>query len=269
MIPVQADVRNRLLALMAPEDFAHLAPHLTATKLPRGFVVAEPDEPVRTVYFIECGVVSIVATSPEGLEIEAGIFGRDGFGPVAPLMDVDTAGALNIVQVPDDAWALPTKALTTAVDASVNLRKLLTRYVQTLMLQVAHTALANGLHQIDERLTRWLLMIDDRSEGGEFPLTHEFMSTMLGVRRPSVTTSLHVLEGNGFIRAERGCIRIVNRAAMERFAGDSYGKPEAAYARTIGPMRAPLQQAGLGVSEASHASKRQPVSAGAFAPREV
>ena len=107
-------------------------------------------------------------------------------------------------------------------------------------MQVAHTALANGVHQIDERLTRWLLMVDDRMDGGEFPLTHEFMSVMLGVRRPSVTTSLHVLEGNGFIRAERGRITIVNRAAMERFAGDSYGAPEAAYARSVGAMRPPL-----------------------------
>ena len=113
--------------------------------------------------------------------------------------------------------------------------------MQTLTLQTAHTALANGMHQIDERLTRWLLMVDDRSDGGEFALTHEFMSTMLGVRRPSVTTSLHVLEGNGFIRAERGNILIVDRAAMERFAGDSYGKPEAAYARTVGDMRPPLK----------------------------
>ena len=184
-----------------------------------------------------------MATSPEGLEIEAGIIGRDGFGPVAPAMDVDIAGALHIVQVPDDAWEISTTAFTAAVDASPSLRKLLTRYVQTLMLQTAQTALSNGVHQIDERLTRWLLMVDDRSDGGEFPLTHEFMSTMLGVRRPSVTTSLHVLEGNGFIRAERGCIVIVNRAAMERFAGDSYGKPEAAYARNIGPMRAALTSA--------------------------
>ena len=241
MSPVQADVRNRLLALMAPDDFALLAPHLTPVKLARGFVVAEPDEPVRTVYFVERGVISIVARSPEGLEIEAGIYGRDGFGPVAPLMDIDTAGALNIVQVPGDGWAISTEAFTSAVDASASLRKLLTRYVQTLMLQVAHTALANGVHQVDERLTRWLLMVNDRMDGSEFPLTHELISVMLGVRRPSVTTSLHVLEGNGFIHAERGCIVIKDRAAMERFAGDSYGKPEAAYARSIGAMRPPVR----------------------------
>ena len=115
MSPVQADVRNRLLALMAPEDFALLAPHLTAVKLPRGFIIAEPDGPVRTVYFVESGLISIVAKSPEGLEIEAGVYGRDGFGPVAPLMDIDTAGARNIVQVPDDAWAVSTGAFTSAV----------------------------------------------------------------------------------------------------------------------------------------------------------
>lgn len=237
MSPIQSQVRNRLLALMSPEDFASLGPHLSFAKLLRGFVVAEPDEPIMTIYFPDSGVVSIVASSPEGLEIEAGIFGREGFGPTAPLLGVDTVSLRTMVQVPDDSWAIPTEAFTAAVDASPSLRKLLTRYVQTLILQMSQTALSNGVHQIDERLARWLLMVDDRMDG-EFSITHEFMSIMLGVRRPSVTTSLHVLEGNGFIHAQRGCVTVVNRAAMEQFAGDSYGKPERAYERTIGPMRA-------------------------------
>ena len=237
MLPTQADVGNRLLALMSSADFDRLAPHLSFLKLPRGFVMAEPETPIPTIYFMNTGVGSIVASSPEGLQIEAGIFGPDGFGPSAPLMDVETVSTQIMVQVPGDGWAMPTAAFSSAVDERPSLRKLLSRYVQTLILQTAQTALSNGVHQIDERLARWLLMVGDRVAGSEFPLTHEIMSIMLGVRRPSVTTSLHVLEGNGFIRTERGVITIVRREAMERFAGDSYGKPEAAYLRTIGPMR--------------------------------
>ena len=243
MPPTQDAVRNRLLALMAPGDFALLAPHLSPVQLPRSFVLAEPEVPIPTVYFLDSGIASIVATSPEGLEIEAGIFGREGFGPSAPMMDVDRVSTRIYMQVPDDAWAIPTAAFTAAVQQSLSLRNLLGRYVQTLILQTAHTALSNGVHPIDERLARWLLMVDDRVDGGEFPLTHEFMSIMLGVRRPSVTTTLHVLEGNGFIRSQRGRVQIVNRVAMEQFAGDSYGKPEAAYARTVGPMRPPAAAA--------------------------
>lgn len=79
-------------------------------------------------------------------------------------------------------------------------------------------------------------MCDDRMDGSELALTHEFMSIMLAVRRPSVTTALHVLEGNKFIRSERGCIIVRDRAGMEEFAGDSYGAPEREYKRLIGPL---------------------------------
>jgi CRP-like cAMP-binding protein len=86
---------------------------------------------------------------------------------------------------------------------------------------------------VSERLARWLLMCHDRVQGNEIELTHEFLSLMLAVRRPSITTSLHILEGNGFIKAERGNITIRNRAALEEFAHDAYGKPEMAYRRLM------------------------------------
>ena len=114
---------------------------------------------------------------------------------------------------------------------------LLLRFVQALSTQTAFTALSNAVHQIDERLARWILMCDDRLDGADMPLTHEFMSIMLAVRRPSVTTALHILEGNRLIRAERGCIVVRDRAGLEEFAGDSYGVPEREYERLIGPLR--------------------------------
>jgi CRP-like cAMP-binding protein len=98
------------------------------------------------------------------------------------------------------------------------------------------TVLANAHYPVDERLARWLLMCHDRWDGDVLPLTHEFMAVMLAVRRPSVTTALHVLEGNRFIRAERGCVTIRDRSALEEFAGDSYGPPEREYERLIGPL---------------------------------
>jgi CRP-like cAMP-binding protein len=131
---------------------------------------------------------------------------------------------------------MPAAPLIEAVDKSATLRTLLLRYAQTLAIQTAYTALSNAVHQIDERLARWLLMCHDRVDGNDLALTHDFLSIMLAVRRPSVTTALHVLEGNGFIRSERGCIVVRNRAALEEFASDSYGAPEREYKRLIGPM---------------------------------
>lgn len=96
--------------------------------------------------------------------------------------------------------------------------------------------MSNAVHPIDERLARWLLMCHDRTIGNEMALTHEFLSIMLAVRRPSVTTALHVLEGNGFIQAERGYITVRDRHGLEDFARDSYGRPDAEYRRLIGPL---------------------------------
>ncbi len=216
-----------------------LAPHFSWVDMPKGLVLVGAGELIEAIYFPETAIGSIVATSPEGLEVEAGLFGRDGFGPTAPLMDVDRVSGPILVQVAGHGWRITTQALLTCVDQSATLRRLLARYVQTLITQTGQTALSNAMHQVDERLARWLLMIDDRVDGGEFLITHEFLSIMLGVRRPSVTTSLHVLEGNGFIRSARGTIVIRDRAGLEAFAGDSYGKPEAAYEETVGPLRSP------------------------------
>ncbi len=113
---------------------------------------------------------------------------------------------------------------------------LLARYIQAFGSQISFTALSNAVHSIDERLARWLLMCHDRVDGDEIALTHEFISLMLAVRRPSVTTALHVLEGYKLIRSERGRITIRDRQALETFAGDAYGKPEQEYSRLIGDL---------------------------------
>jgi CRP-like cAMP-binding protein len=143
-----------------------------------------------------------------------------------------------LIQVADDSVRIASAAFVEALAASASLRDLILRYAHVLGVQTGFTALSNAVHPIDERLARWLLMCHDRHTSNEIPITHEFMSLMLAVRRPSVTTSLHILEGNGFIRAERGHITIRNRQALEDFASDAYGKPEAEYRRLIGPLSA-------------------------------
>lgn len=233
----QSSVRNRLLRAMHPDDFALLAPHLTSHEAKKGAVLLEQGASIEHVWFMESGVGSIITISPEGLRAETGLFGRDGFTPVTAILGNDRNPNLVIVQVPDDNLRMPLGPLLAAIDRSPGLRILLLRYVQTLSIQTSCTALSNAVHPVDERLARWILMCHDRIDGNELVLTHDFMSIMLAVRRPSVTTSLHVLEGNGFIRSERSCIIIRNREAMEEFAGDSYGKPEREYERLIGPMR--------------------------------
>lgn len=114
------------------------------------------------------------------------------------------------------------------------LRPAFLRYVQVVLVQTAHTALANAHARLEDRLCRWILMCCDRLDGDLLPLTHEFLSMMLGVRRAGVTTAIHLLEGRGLIRARRGCIEIVDRDGLKAGAADIYGVPEAEYRRLIG-----------------------------------
>ena len=142
-----------------------------------------------------------------------------------------------MIQLPGAGHRIAAAPFRAALDASAGLRTLLQRFAQALAVQTAFTALSNAVHPMEERLARWLLMCDDRTDAGELAITHEFMSTMLAVRRPSVTTALHGLEGNGLIHAERGLVTIRNRAALEDFAADAYGRPEREYERLLGPLR--------------------------------
>ena len=236
-VPEQSSIRNRLLRAMSPEDYALLTPYMELVKADKGTTLFKQDEPIESVWFMESGVGSIITVSPEGLQAENGLFGREGFAPVGVVLGADRAPHLGMIQIGGDFMVrIPAARLTEACERSVSLRTLLLRYAQTLSVQTAYTALTNAVHPIDERLARWILMCDDRMDG-ELALTHEFMSVMLAVRRPTVTTSLHVLEGNGFICADRGSIVVRNRAALEEFAGDSYGAPEREYERLIGPLR--------------------------------
>ena len=138
------------------------------------------------------------------------------------------------IQVAGSAYRIERLALLDAVARSSSLRDVLVRFAHVLMVQTTYTLLANAVHQIDERLARWLLMCHDRVSGDNIQLTHEFMSVMLSVRRPSVTNTLHILEGNGYIRSDRGFVTIVNRAGLEAFAADAYGQPEVEYRRLLG-----------------------------------
>ncbi|MCY0093161.1 Crp/Fnr family transcriptional regulator [Hoeflea ulvae] len=232
----QTQVRNRLLAHVSAEDFARIAPHLEFVELPWRHAFSQPNMLAEYSYFLESGIGSIVAPSPEGHSAEIGIFGREGMTPIATALKADTDPFSTFMQVAGSAYRIRSAALVAAIDESNTLKTLMGRYAQAQAVQSAYTALSNAVHQIDERLARWILMCHDRTDGNDISLTHEFLSIMLAVRRPSVTTALHVLEGNLLIRAERGLIIVRDRQALESFARDAYGTPEREYERLIGKM---------------------------------
>ncbi len=232
----KSQMRNRLLSLIPEQEFQIVAAALVPIELGKGFVIVKPDEPIDYVYFPSTGIGSVVTVSPEGHKAEAGMFGRDGFSPTP----AGVGGTISIhevlMQVEGEGLRIKQEELTGILSQCPVFSNLLARYIQAFGSQISFTALSNAVHSIDERLARWLLMCHDRVDGDEIALTHEFISLMLAVRRPSVTTALHVLEGYKLIRSERGRITIRDRQALETFAGDAYGKPEQEYSRLIGDL---------------------------------
>lgn len=233
----QSTVRNNLLRLMTPESFGRISSELEPVEMPRGFQLSLPHEQVRYAYFPEVGIASIVAQSRMGQQAEIGIFGRDGMTPAALALGGNSDPYSTFMQVEGHGFRVPAEHLRQVLKEDASLLNLLTRHAQALSVQGAFTSLSNAVHHIDERLARWILMCHDRTDGDEISLTHEFLSIMLAVRRPSVTTALHVLEGRKLIYSARGVIIVRDRAALEQFAQDAYGEAEREYERLLCSLR--------------------------------
>lgn len=233
----QSSVRNLLLSQLSAGDWELLAAHLEPTSLPVQFDVSKPDIPIDVLYFLESEIVSIVLVAAAKNTLELGIDGREGMSGTALLLHAEQTPHRHFMQVAGSGLRLGRKQFQAAVGNSLSLQKLLLRYVSVLSTQTSLTALANGSYELGERLARWLLMCQDRVDGDNIPITHEFMATMLAVRRPGVTEAINALESKELIRARRGNIKILKRAGLLKIAGRSYGTPEAEYERLIGPFR--------------------------------
>jgi CRP-like cAMP-binding protein len=193
----------------------------------------EPNQPIKHLYFPEVGYASIT-TEGSGGRVEVGIIGRDGLVGASPvLLGSDRTPHKSFIQAPGKVLCIGVDAVCAAVEESPSLRKLLLRFVQVQIVQTAQTAFINGTYNIEVRLARWLLMCQDRIDGDEFPVTHDFLSLMLGVQRSSTTIAVQALEGYRLIKAQRGRITIRDREKLIEVADGGYGLPEAEYARLI------------------------------------
>jgi CRP-like cAMP-binding protein len=228
---LRAKHANRLLADMDPEDLARIEPHLRHVDLPVTTDLEKAGQKVEYLYFLERGIASVVASNAKGRQIEIGLIGREGVTGFPILLGDSVSSHSTYMQIGGAGHKVPASVISDALKYSPRLREQLARFAHTLMIQTAHTALANGRANILERLSRWILMAHDRVEGNVLPITHVFLSLMLGVRRAGVTLALHELEGRKLIRATRGQITVLDRAGIEQMTNGFYGQPELEYAR--------------------------------------
>ena len=214
--------KNRILAAVSQEDFDRFFASLQPVSLTLKEVLHEVGAPLDWVYFIEQGVASVLTSMANGASIEVGMIGREGIVGVAALLGGEDAAQRVIVQVPGTALKMPAAKCRAAFEQSAAFRAAVLHYTQSFLDLSAQTAACNRLHSIEQRGARWLLMARDRIDGDVMPMTHEFLATMLGVRRAGVTETVGEFHRAGLIRNHRGEVTVVDRDGLEAAACECY-----------------------------------------------
>jgi CRP-like cAMP-binding protein len=216
--------RNKLLRALSPDTLQHLRQSLTLAPLKPRRTLQYSRLPIEQVYFVESGLVSVVApTDHDRQGVEGWLIGCEGFTGIPVVLGVNSSPHRRSVQAEGFAWAMKSADLARAVDEIPELRRVLLRYIHSILVQTTQIAACNARHPLTRRLARWLLMAQDRLETPTLALTQDAISKMLGVRRASVTEAIGRLEASGAIAAARGHITIHDRSELERLCCSCYG----------------------------------------------
>ena len=216
-------VSNLILLSISDSDYASLRPHLEYVSLPNHLVLHVAGGKLEFAYFPNRGLISLVVVMKDGRTAEAGIVGNEGFTGTQAAVGLSRGPLRAVVQVTGDGFRVKVGALQKTMESALHLQMMLHRYAAIRGMQVAQTAACNRLHDIKQRLARWLLMTQDRVNSGALPITHDFLATMLGTDRPSVSLAAGVLQKEGLIEYTRGAVKIVNRNKLEGVACECYG----------------------------------------------
>lgn len=214
---------NQLLAALPVEEYQRLAPHLELILLSQLQILYNMGEAIEYVYFPNQALVSLVSLLEDGSTTEVGIIGKDGMIGLPICWGGDSTNIQAIVQVPGDAMRMKAQVLKTEFSRPGELQRMLLLYTQALFSQVAQSVACNRHHNIEQRLARWLLTVQDQIQSEELLLTQEFIAQMLGTRRSGVTVAAMSLQQAGSISYSRGKIAIVDREKLKSSACECYG----------------------------------------------
>jgi CRP-like cAMP-binding protein len=208
---------------MPDGEFNLLRPHLEYLRLPNHLVLHEAGGRLEFAYFLNRGLISLVVVMKDGKTAEAGVVGNEGFTGTPAAVGLSRGSLRAVVQVTGDGFRIKVGALQNALESTPRLQMMLNRYTAIRSMQLAQTAACNRLHDIKQRLARWLLMTQDRVDSGALPITHDFLATMLGTDRPTVSVAAGLLQKEKLIEYTRGAVKIVNRNKLESSACECYG----------------------------------------------
>jgi CRP-like cAMP-binding protein len=215
-------VSNKILLSISDSDYSSLRPHLEYVSLPNHLVLHGAGGKLEFAYFPNRGLISLVVVMKDGRTAEAGIVGNEGFTGTLAAVGLSRSPLQGVVQITGDGFRVEVAALQNTLESAPDFQLILSRYAAIRGMQVAQTAACNRLHDIEQRLARWLLMTQDRMDSGSLPITHDFLATMLGTDRPSVSLAAGVLQKKKLIEYTRGAVKIVNRKKLEDSACECY-----------------------------------------------
>jgi len=226
---------NRLLGLLPDDERAGIAPYLEPFQLQAGVTLLRPNVPVSHVYFIDEGLVSNVQLTENGEFIEISLIGVEGVVGAPVPFGAFAFSHETVVHVSGSCTRMKAEDLRREVLQRPGLREVLSRYFFALFSQISQSVVCNSQHRVQSRLARWLLMVSDCIGSEVLPLTHQTLSTMLGVRRSSVTDALAILSSHGVIKTYNGGVGIIDRDALNAIACECYVIVRNEFHRLLGP----------------------------------
>jgi CRP-like cAMP-binding protein len=215
-------VRNKVLLATPDNEYVLIRPYLKHIDLPDHLSLHEPTQKIEFVYFPNQGMVSQVVVTKDGRTVEVGVVGNEGYVGAGLAAGLSRSSVREIIQIAGDGFRLMGNTLELILRSAPKLQVILNRHTGLQGMQVAQTAACNRLHDIQQRLSRWLLMTQDRVGSGMLPITHDFIATMMGTDRSTVSLAASVLQKKGIIEYMRGAVKIVNRRKLEKSACECY-----------------------------------------------
>ena len=214
--------QNHLLDVLLKSEYDRLAPNLEHVKLALGDVMYEPGGLLQFVYFPTTSIISLLFVMENGASAEIAVVGNEGVLGISLFMGGETTSSRAVVQSAGHAYRLKAKLLKDEFNRGGPVQRLLLRYTQALITQMAQTAVCNRHHSVEQQLCRWLLLSLDRLASDELTMTQELIANMLGVRREGVTEAAGRLQRDGIINYTRGHITVLDRQKLEKRSCECY-----------------------------------------------
>ena len=215
-------VSNKILLSIPDREYRAIRPYLEYLSLPDRYTLHEASERVRFAHFPNAGLISLLIATKDGKTVEAGVVGNEGVAGIPIVVGLTRSPLREIALIATDGFRVQAGAMLDILKSTPQLQMTLSRYAVVQGMQIAQTVACNRLHRIEQRLARWLLMAHDRVGSRMVPITHDFLATMLGTNRPTVSYAAAILQKRKSIEYMRGVVKIVNRKKLEAFACECY-----------------------------------------------